>query len=1560
MSARQRRFGWAVAVLAALVTSVAVAYFCVIDTATGRRWLLARIVPVLNGGFHDRGHLRVGTLQEIGWGRVRLDSVSLVDSAGVTVLHVAHASGRLDFRALLDRRVHVVALDVEGVQLDLRKDNTGPWNLSYIISGDTVTTVHGPPGFGDDIRIDTLRLTSGTITTIAPWAPHPIFTGTARDSVIAVRDSLHDLAHTPQGLFERRRVTLDRVVAHRGIITRPDRAPSSMTLDSVRGTVSDPPVRVLAAAGQVRWTSDSLQLDVPTVVLPASRGAVAGRVWWNQPGAVRFDVGMTTQAGLSDLTWIWDVLPTTGRGTATVRMRTLESADDAEYTLSPLDVSSAGSRITGRINVVVHPADIVLNHVDLTFTPLRAELLRRLSYEAVPAFVRGTLQGRLIAETGGPLSRFVVDRLDARFDDAVVPGAVSSLRLHGAVTMGVAPAARTLELSSFDLDLRSVNAMMAALARSTSGSTSGSKSGGASASTAVPPDGRLSGRARLVAADLNAVDARDVALVWTDAAGNVSRLAGEARVGFGLRVPTVHAALAFDPLSMRALARIDTTLPMSSALVGQVRLDGTLDSLAWQTSLATDAVGMLRLEGTAALETAVGRGEPRPWRVSAAGTIDGIDLRAWTARTDVPGTALSGQLAAALTGTRDAAGGLSLDAARGTLALRQAEAADRPAFDATVSAALNDRRLQVDSATIHVGGITLDAHGALARRVAGALVPRDSSGVGDARTGEAPMGEAPMGVDTLEVSARADTLETVRRQLERVAATLAPLDSAAAASLRAFAADTLRGDASVSGYLIGALQDFDATLALGARDVQVGAIRLGRVFGSLRARDVLTRPTFEAVATVDAIDGIGAVRIASTEFRVQRANPDSGQLVLDASSANEAHFIVRGGYRRRDGSTTVTADSLRFQYDSVTWRSSAPIRVLSDADGLHIDSLEIRSSARGRVAAYGAIPRRGAVQGSVQLERFPVGEALAFGLGTRRLSGLLTGDVALAGTRALPVIDWRMLGDSLGVDGNYLPPVASDGHYADRRVVAHASITDSLGGALRGEVRIPLDLAIGPVAQRLLSDAVDADVTADSLQLGALGVTVAGVDRVRGAVAGRVRVTGTVDRPVATGQMALSDFSVLSRALGIEPYEGRGIIRAAQDSLILESFRIRSGGVGDTIGIRGALHFERDQPIMMAVALSAKNAILARQRDGTDLVVSSALDVRGPLLKPAVSGVITVPRATLIIDPLGASTALDLSTDLARGYLSASELPTLAGNGRTMARLGQFATVANLRVELGDAVWVRTPEANVKLSGQVALATQGDAIVPEGEISANRGQYRLDLGVVQRGFSIDSGRVRFFGDPALAPSLDITATNVVRLATGDDIPVGVHIGGTIERPQVTLSSTDPLYSSAPESEIISLLIFGAPTFALDGQSQSTVRAVTGVLLPSVGGKVEGALQKLLPVFNTVQVSTAGGQTGEDRQTVSTLLDNLSLSISAGKQLGSRTFLRLNTGVCRGTGQSAARGASLWYGVAVEYRLTHGFSGQIGVDPGSAPCSRLGVEWLPRMQFGFDFFRDWVF
>ncbi len=1508
MSRRQRRLRQAAGVLGVLAAGVTAAFYWLTESNGGRQFLMTRLVSTIDGAFGGRGFLHVGTLREVGWGRIVADSVSIVDTAGVAVIAIGTLDGSLDIPALLSRRIHVRTLSVDGLRVEMQRDFTGPWNLAYIIAGDTSTRAPGPPGFGDDVVIDSLRVSDGAITTIGPWAPNVIFTGAARDSVIAVRDSLHDITRTPEGLLERRRVLIDRLVAHAGIISRPDGQPSSMEIDSLHGNVSDPPVRIVSAAGQVQWTSDSLRLDLPQVALPASTLSAAGRVWWHEPGAVRFDVLIKAQAALSDLTWIWDVLPPSGGGSATVRMRTLESADDAEYAISDLAVTSDGSSVSGRINVVVRPADILLQRVDLRFNPMRADLMRRLSYEVVPAEIDGRLTGRLLAETGGSLRNFLIDQLDARFVDANVAGAESSIRANGTVIMGVEPGARNVTISALSTDLRSARAL---------------------APDMPSVDGVVAGSGHIVSADLKTADLRDLAITWTDSVGNVSGLAGTARVGYGLAVPTFDLALTLDPISMRALSRVDTTLRVASTLSGRVTTSGSLDSLRWQAVVAVDSGSRVDFTGTASWREGL-------WAMTGNGDVNQFDVRRWLGRADTPETALTGTIQLGLSGRSDSTSGLSLDAGRTNIALRQRESDDRPAFDLQATASLDERRVLLDSALAHLGGVTLDAHGTLARR-------GDSTAVAS---------------DTLVVSATADTLEHVRGQLSRLAATLEPVDSAMAVSLRSFATDTIKGDASLSGYVIGSLDDFDMNLALGARDVQVGAIRVGRIFGSLRAEAVRTRASFEGAATADAMDGIGAVRIASAEFRVLRASPDSGELVLDASSRDDAHLLVRGGYRNRDGATTITADSLRFTYDSSAWQTTLPIRIVRNEAGLRIDSLDLRSRAGGVVSLHATVPRQGPIDGALHLERFPIGEASAFALGTRRFAGVLSGDAALRGTRASPLITYDAVGDSLGVEGTYLPRVTSDGAYEDRRFVARLSVVDSVGGSMRAEARVPVDLTIGTVEKRLLSEAVDADITADSLHLESLGVTVAGVDRVRGSVAGHIAITGTMERPVGTGTIVLDQFAARSRAYGIEPVDGHAVIRAAQDSLILESFRLRSGRANDTLGVRGVLRYALNEPTTVDAVVTASNAVLARQRDGTDLVLTGTVNVKGPLKKPNVDGSIFVPRATVVIDPLGASTALDLTSATARSYLATSELPTVEGAARTTAEIGQFATVSNVRLELGNEVWVRTPESTVKLEGSVSLSTKGETLVPEGEISANRGQYRLDLGLVSRAFSVDSGRVRFFGDAAIAPTMDISATNVVRLATGDEIPVGVHIGGTIERPVLTLSSNDPLYASAPESEIISLLIFGAPTFALDGERQSTVRAVTGVFLPSVGGVFEGAVQRLLPV-NTLQITTAGRQSGDELRDATSLLDNL--SITAGKQFGQRTFLRVNTGICRGAAEAASRGASLWYGVAAEYRISRGLTAQLGVDPGSAPCSRIGGDVLfPRMQFGFDLFREWVF
>ena len=1532
MSPRQRRFWWVAAIVLGMGGGVSLGYVVATGTEAGRRWLLSTLIGSANRVFGGRGALRVGTLREISPGRVVAENVALVDTAGVPVVTATRVVGTLDVRALYRRVIHLKRVVLSGVTVTLRQESPGrPWNLAHIIAGDTAVSVpHTGVRFGDDVRIDSLLLDDGAITTRAPWSPHPVFAGAARDSVIAVRDSLHDLERLADGrLFERRRITLDRVRAHDVVLVDVQKRPASLVLDTLRGVLSDPPIPVRQARGRVAWTGDSLMLDLREVRLPDSQGTAVGTVMWNQPGPVRYDVLVKADAGLRDLAWVWDVMPRDGRGTATVRMRTLADAYDAEYALSELDVQSGASRVRGDIAVTVRPADLLLHGVDLQFMPLRSELARRLSYEALPPEVRGVFSGRLVAREGGALTAFRVDTLDARFLDEAIRGgdAVSKLRLSGMLGFGVRPRAWNLTASRAQIDLRSVRRLVP---------------------TAPAIDGVVSGSVVVRSADLSAADLRALALSWRDAVGNVSVVRGDARVRYAGRTPEVHAALVFDPLAMPALARLDTTLLLRSHVAGTVALDGTLDSLTWRgrllamdgaaPRLALDSAGVpagasVLLDGTASLL-------PHEWRGTAAGALSAFDARAWLGRASVPSTAIDGTIRLSARGPLDTLGASAGDtsavrAIEGSadIALTQRESMGRPAFALVASAALGRERLVVDSALGRIGGVQIDAHGALARDT--------------------------LAVDTLQVSLRADSLAAVREQMERLANMIQPVDTALAQSLRTFAADTLAGDASLSGYLYGSLGKADATAALGARAVQVGAIHVGRVFGSAHATDVLRRPSFEGTANADDVTGVGAVRIRSATFRVTDASPDSGALVLDVSSDEDAHLVARGAYTAKGSATTVRVDSLRLAYDSVTWRSVQPAVVVADSTGLRLAPIELRSSAGGALVVQADVPRRGAVQGELRVARFPFGEVSALLAGTPPVAGTVSGRATLGGVRAAPLIAWDVVADSVGMNGFRLPPITSTGSYADKRLTAQANVRDTLGGRLQVSGQLPVDLTLAAVNTRLLSDAVQGRVDVDALRLDGLPLSVVGVSRLRGVLNGAFTLGGTFERPSANGQVVLADAGARIDDLGIEPVDGRLTLRANADSLVLESLAVRSGGAGDTVGASGVLRFAAGEtPASVDVRLTARDFIVSRQRDGTDLDIGGALRLSGALARPQVSGTLYVPRANLVVDPLGARTALDLSSEAARALLGADEVPVAETAAQSLSRLGSSVTVANARVELGNEVWVQTPESRVNLAGGLDVTLNGDQLALDGEIRANRGQYRLELGVVNRSFSVDSGRVRFFGNNAIAPTLDISATNVVRVAGGSEVPVRVHIGGNYDKPVLTLSSTDPLYASAPESEIISLLIFGAPTFALDGQSQSTVRAVTGILLPSVGGLVEGALQRWLPV-NTIQVST--GRSQQDAAVTGTsLIDNLNLSISAGKQFGERTYLRLNTGICRGIGQSTQRGASLWGGVAAEYRIARNWWGQVGVDPGSAPCTRPAGDVFPRLQFGFDLFREWIF
>jgi translocation and assembly module TamB len=571
---------------------------------------------------------------------------------------------------------------------------------------------------------------------------------------------------------------------------------------------------------------------------------------------------------------------------------------------------------------------------------------------------------------------------------------------------------------------------------------------------------------------------------------------------------------------------------------------------------------------------------------------------------------------------------------------------------------------------------------------------------------------------------------------------------------------------------------------------------------------------------------------------------------------------------------------------------------------------------------------------------------------TTGIGGVLSARVHLDGTAASP----RIQAAASLVEGRFgdfrAPLVEGSADYIGHRLAFRGGLWRDQQQVVTVSGSLPLDLALTSVEQRELPDTLEIRLRADSVDLAVLDALTSLVRNVAGQLTANVAVRGTWRQPELSGAARITDGAAGIPALGAR-YSGiEARLSLSGNRLAVETARLK-GGAG-TMDVEGEVRFESLTRPVLDLTLTARGFAAFTQRDFAGLTGSGTLQLKGPLVGATLSGRLVVDAGFLAFADLVEKRIVNLDDPEFRAVVD-SNLASATGLGPSAPNIFlDSLRIQGLTVSMGPDVWLRSHEANIQLAGDFTVAKNVEGGASryrlDGTLRAVRGTYRLVVGPTAKEFRVTRGTVRFFGTPDFNPDLDIVAEHSVHAVQGSDVVVRAIIGGTLLVPRLTLESDQrpPL----SETEIVSYLLFGRPSFDLasGAGAPGSEQAIFQGALVGLAGVLSGELEQTLvtdlgiPV-DYLAIRPGGGSVGDIFG---------SARVEAGTQIGERTFLTLNAGLCQKVRWSQALGAS------VEYRLAPRWTLEASIEPTAQECRPVGFQIAPPApyQVGMDLFWQW--
>ena len=534
-------------------------------------------------------------------------------------------------------------------------------------------------------------------------------------------------------------------------------------------------------------------------------------------------------------------------------------------------------------------------------------------------------------------------------------------------------------------------------------------------------------------------------------------------------------------------------------------------------------------------------------------------------------------------------------------------------------------------------------------------------------------------------------------------------------------------------------------------------------------------------------------------------------------------------------------------------------------------------------------------------------------------------DLNVAGTRAAPLLTLTGAADSLRVGGLTAEAMRLTGRYATNRAGVDATLVRGGRSILDASLEYPIALTLFTATP--LNDSLRGRIHADSVDLALVEALSPKLHNATGRLALDLAVSGVPKHPHIGGVATIRNGTIEVPSVGVRftGIDMQVAVDPQRDSLTIQRLRWISPASGGNASVGGSVVFRDVHNPQFDLRLDARSlrAIdkggLARLDVSTG---SSGLTLSGTEDEARLSGAIDVNRGTIYIPELINKKLEDFSQEEFAELFDTTDVRNRSLMPQPPARLVEHLRLDGVSVNVGDEVWLRSAEANIKLGGSLDVTRARDEretrrsslgrggandplyrLALSGALSADRGTYTLDVGVaVQREFQVQSGRITFFGTADFNPSIDVSALYRVKQSRRADIGVKARIVGPFyPQPALELSSDDATIS---QTDLVAYLVTGRPSFELNGTNAQATQRAAEVLLPTGGALLSRALREQFGGWVDLFQIQAGTLSDDASGAQATTGQNQYRSVLSGtrlggeKQISDRLFLSFSTGLCQ--------------------------------------------------------------